>query len=203
MTERGVFILIEGCDGVGKSTQAKLLHDRIPNSVLLSFPDRETETGRLINRYLQGTENVNNNHSLHLLFSCNRWEKYDEIINLLESGKHVICDRYSYSGICYSVASGISCKWAQGTERGLPKPDVVVLLTRESLPLFDGSEKVKERYDDEMFQRKVSNIFELLLEPNWIKVEVQQDEKETSDVVYRIAKYTIKKNVNKTIQFIE
>lgn len=41
----------------------------------------------------------------HLLFSFNRWEKKDDIINILNSGTHLIIDRYAFSGYCYSVCN--------------------------------------------------------------------------------------------------
>ena len=41
----------------------------------------------------------------HLLFSINRWEKREEMLNMLLSGQHVIVDRYAFSGVVYSIAN--------------------------------------------------------------------------------------------------
>jgi dTMP kinase len=41
----------------------------------------------------------------HLLFSLNRWEKREEILNSLDKGTNVIIDRYAFSGIVYSIVN--------------------------------------------------------------------------------------------------
>ena len=41
----------------------------------------------------------------HLLFSLNRWERREDILNELEKGNTVLVDRYAFSGVVYSVAS--------------------------------------------------------------------------------------------------
>jgi dTMP kinase len=43
----------------------------------------------------------------HLLFSLNRWERREDILNELEKGNNVLIDRYAFSGVVYSVASVI------------------------------------------------------------------------------------------------
>ncbi|KAH0836492.1 thymidylate kinase [Lanmaoa asiatica] len=83
---RGAFIVIEGLDRSGKSTQAVRLIDRIqstttdsassgspPKAVLLKFPDRTTAIGKMIDAYLR-SESELDDHAIHLLFSANRWE---------------------------------------------------------------------------------------------------------------------------------
>jgi dTMP kinase len=77
MTKRGAFILIEGLDKAGKSTQCDLLAkslDSLGHPVLhLRFPDRTTPIGQMIDAYLKGGSEVED-HVIHLLFSANRWE---------------------------------------------------------------------------------------------------------------------------------
>ena len=96
MVNRGAFIVFEGCDRSGKSTQslrlaAALESQGIPTKHLhfpgSAFPrkitmwtfhtdcglDRATLTGRLINDYLKCSAEMDD-RALHLLFSANRWE---------------------------------------------------------------------------------------------------------------------------------
>ena len=70
---------------------------------------------------------------LHLLFSINRWEMKEDIINQLNSKTHLILDRYSYSGIAYSNAKGIDIDWCMSPEKGLPKPDLVIYLKADNI----------------------------------------------------------------------
>lgn len=109
--KRGAFILLEGIDKCGKSTISKrlveLLNDKGYRCELLHFPDRTTSTGHLINEYLKDGNCKLNNETIHLLFAANRWENVDKTKTLLLEGVNVIVDRYSYSGIAYSVAKSI------------------------------------------------------------------------------------------------
>jgi dTMP kinase len=48
-----------------------------------------------------------NNQTIHLLFSANRWEESELIVDTLNQGINIICDRYAYSGVAYSNAKGL------------------------------------------------------------------------------------------------
>lgn len=116
--KRGLLIVFEGVDRVGKSTQVQMLKDwfanqrqeitdcmRFPGSNIFNI-DRTTQSGKLINDLLTSKNNMSVNAS-HLLFSFNRWEKKDTLISLLERGVNVIVDRYAFSGVIYSVCNVI------------------------------------------------------------------------------------------------
>lgn len=77
MSSRGVFVVLEGTDRVGKSTQAKLLADALgriygSETYLIRFPDRSTTIGECINRYLSDKVDLNP-QAIHLLFTANRF----------------------------------------------------------------------------------------------------------------------------------
>lgn len=75
---RGCLICLEGIDHSGKTSQAGILRDKLNENgfktITMRFPDRTTDTGTIINSYLQnGIEK--DDHTIHLLYSANRWEK--------------------------------------------------------------------------------------------------------------------------------
>lgn len=85
---RGRFIVFEGLDRSGKSTQvdnlAKKINENGGKAVVRKFPgechfrpmlslDRTTAIGKMIDAYLQNAEELDDN-AVHLLFSANRWE---------------------------------------------------------------------------------------------------------------------------------
>ena len=78
MAKRGCFILFEGVDRCGKTTQAKRLVETLTQrgqpTVFMRFPDRETTIGAQIDAYLRNAADLDD-HAVHLLFSANRWEK--------------------------------------------------------------------------------------------------------------------------------
>ena len=94
---RGVFILFEGIDRCGKSTQAAMINDYLlkssKTSELIRFPDRTSSIGQLINSYLQSTSQLSD-HAIHLLFSANRWESSHSLISKLESGVSLVSYYY-------------------------------------------------------------------------------------------------------------
>ena len=109
MKPRGAFVLLEGVDRCGKTTQCKSLVERLISmgiaATLMRFPDRTTSTGIIINDYLtQSTANALDDHAIHLLFSANRWESASTIVQHLRNGTTVVCDRYVYSGVAFSAS---------------------------------------------------------------------------------------------------
>ncbi|ULU03626.1 hypothetical protein L3Y34_016841 [Caenorhabditis briggsae] len=127
--ERGALIVFEGLDRSGKSTQAQRLVEKIINSgrmaVLQAFPDRQSPVGEMIDRYLRGEIDMDE-HALHLLFSADRFLKKKMIKQHIAQGVDVVCDRYCYSGVSYSLAKGLPEDWVRVTDQGLPKPDIVL-----------------------------------------------------------------------------
>jgi len=75
--KRGAFIVIEGLDRSGKSTQSSAilarLHEHGIPAKLIKFPDRTTPIGKMIDAYLRSQSDLDD-RAIHLLFSANRWE---------------------------------------------------------------------------------------------------------------------------------
>ena len=127
---RGAFILFEGMDRCGKSTQASLLGNFLSISMiseLIRFPDRTSCVGQLINSYLASTTNMND-QAIHLLFSANRWEAASGIESKLLQGSNLVCDRYAYSGVSFTSAKGLDTNWCKSCDVGLPAPDCIIFL---------------------------------------------------------------------------
>ena len=130
-TTRGVFILFEGVDRAGKTTHARRVVARMVQEgtpvEFMAVPDRTTKIGAVIDQHLRG-EITLPREAAHYLFAANRWELCTRILDLIEAGTTIVMDRYSFSGVAYSVAKGMSVVTAWATECGLPAPDVVIQL---------------------------------------------------------------------------
>ena len=74
MQARGRFIVLEGLDRSGKTTQTTMLKEHLDSSghavKLMRFPNRETGTGKLINQYLAEGAKLSD-QAIHLLFATN------------------------------------------------------------------------------------------------------------------------------------
>lgn len=137
--KRGTFIVFEGVDRCGKTTQCALLLKHLLSvgiaAVAMQFPNRTTPVGQLINSYLSSSENLDD-RAIHLLFSANRWEAAPKLAETLAKGETVICDRYAYSGVAFSSAKeavgdgseSLTLDWCKSSDVGLPAPDVVIFL---------------------------------------------------------------------------
>ena len=169
--KRGAFILFEGVDRCGKTTQTARLADKLRGAgtpvELIRFPDRTTTIGKMIDAYLQNACELDD-RSVHLLFSANRWEVASKIIDKLNKGITIVADRYAFSGVCYTAAKGgQSLEWCKGPDVGLPKPDIVFFL---DIPMEEAAKRGDygaERYEKEEFQAKVRQHFLSLADPDW------------------------------------
>lgn len=130
------------------------------------YPDRTTPIGKLIDSYLRGSTNQED-HSIHLLFSANRWEIAKSIQEDIANGITVIVDRYSYSGAVYSAAKAnptLSLQWAWQPEIGLPRPDICLFLSISTEEAAKRGGFGAERYENETMQTRVRELFRTLFE---------------------------------------
>lgn len=162
---RGAFIVFEGMDRAGKTTQAKLLQQRCieegKDVCFMRFPDRTTPIGQMIDAYLKGQTEIED-HVIHLLFSANRWEALGTIQAALAGGQTIICDRYYHSGIVYSAAKqnpSLPLSWAKAPEVGLPRPDLVLFLDLEESVARQRGGWGGEVYEKGEMQRRVRELF--------------------------------------------
>eukprot|EP00884_Botryococcus_braunii_P015929 jgi/Botrbrau1/3019/Bobra.0070s0015.1 len=190
---RGAFIVLEGADRAGKSTQCKMLVEKLQalgvNSELWRFPDRLTEIGQMINSYL-GSEKDVDDAAIHLLFSANRWEKKDLLLNTLRSGTTVVVDRYAYSGAAFTAAKeipGLTLEWCQAPDKGLPAPDAVLFL---DLPVEVAQARGgfgEERYETKELQTRVLSKFKELDDGTWYIVDASRTLNDVHREVLNIA----------------
>lgn len=172
----GTFIVIEGIDGAGKSTQAKLLvewFEKKGYEVVLTKEPTDTAFGKLIRRLVLtgGKEGIIDGARISheaeaLLFAADRAEHVHKLIKpSLEAGKVVISDRYFYSSLAYQWARGLDLEWLIDLNRFAIRPDLVILLdlpVKESMKRINGR-SIKTEFDKIVeLQKKVrENYLEL------------------------------------------
>ncbi len=141
-----MFIVLEGLDGAGKSTQIRMLRDMLANmgieSEYVHFPRFDAPVyGELIARFLRGelggVEQVDP-YIVALLYAGDRADMAARIREWQAAGKVVIADRYVYSNIGYQCAKiadadarGRLKEWIFDLEydhNAIPRPDISLFL---------------------------------------------------------------------------
>ena len=176
---RGKFIVFEGADGTGKSTQAKLLVDYLKekkkDAVFFSFPNYQSAWGKMVRRYLDGEFGDVNEVSPYLasmLYAGDRLLESERIKKWQNGGKTIICDRYMASNIAHQAAKIKDkklkikyIKWLEDLEYGenkIPKPDFSILLTipQEIAQKFMRTRALDIHEKNVSYQKRVAKAFE-------------------------------------------
>ena len=101
------FIVFEGIDGAGTSTEIKKIVESNPEKYVATAEPTTNETGKFLRRMLAGEFKVDEKTSSYL-FAADRCEHiYGEkgVINMLKQGKTVVSDRYFFSSLAYQSVS--------------------------------------------------------------------------------------------------
>ena len=132
MSHRGRFVVLEGGEACGKSTQARLLAGRL--DALFTFEPGATELGQLIRRIVLDPES----HHLDaraeaLLIAADKAQHVRAIIEpALVSGRDVVCDRFVDSALAYQgFGRGLDLEQLERVldfATGGLRPDLVLLL---------------------------------------------------------------------------
>lgn len=128
----GKFIVIEGLDGSGQSTQVQLLSDFLIKNghsvISTKEPTKESEAGKKIRQVLDKSYEVEP-RKLQELFTQDRREHLDNlIVPALQDGKMVISDRYFFSTFAFGASSGAGLEELIKMNEEFLMPDFTVIL---------------------------------------------------------------------------
>lgn len=212
----GKFIVIEGIDGAGKSTQAAIIegHFRaIGIAIYLTSEPSQFLIGGLIRSRLLG-EWQSTPECLQLLYAADRAEHLEkEILLRLKKGTNVICDRYFLSSLAYGAVDGeISSvsdgganhpgfEWLMHLNSQFVIPDLAILL---DISAQTGAERIAangksiELFEKTEILEKVRKNYALVVElfKNEMAVEIINGNR-TKEEVFNDVKIAIEKIIKK------
>jgi dTMP kinase len=131
MGKKGIFIVIEGLDGSGKTTQATTLAKRFNQSqnVMLTAEPSQGKIGTFILKGCLYEDKRLPIEAEALLFAADRIEHiHKELKPALDEGKLVICDRYVYSSLAYQGSAGLSLDWIKNINARALQPDFSIFI---------------------------------------------------------------------------
>ncbi|MGH7178333.1 MAG: dTMP kinase [Tepidisphaeraceae bacterium] len=149
---RGKFIVFDGGEGCGKSTQAAMLRDALEasgSSVLLVHDPGTTRIGSLVRGILLDPDNTDMNMRCEmLLYMAARAQMITErILPALSDGKVVISDRFVSSTLAYQLGGdGLTTPDIRGVAEVAIKgrwPDLTIIL---DLPIEQSSARVQPKF---------------------------------------------------------
>ncbi len=144
MATNGILITIEGIDGSGKNTQARLLEQTLValghRVFFTGFPQYDSWFGTMVSQFLNGElgslENVDPRFAA-LLYAGDRFEAKSQLEDALKAGKIILCDRYVASNLAHQVARtpvekrSEMLRWIEHLEYtiyGLPRENLILYL---------------------------------------------------------------------------
>ncbi len=156
---RGKFIVFEGIDGSGKSTQLRMISKRLQDlnlKVYTTFEPTDGPIGSLIRQMLSGKMKTDQ-RTLASLFAADRMDhlvnEENGIHKKVDGGELVICDRYYFSSYAYH-AQYMDMEWvihANSLNAGILRPDLTIFIDVEPETCF---ERIKNnRSDFEMYEK--------------------------------------------------
>ena len=128
---KGIFIVIEGIDGTGKSSQARLLGTALSQAgyeVLVERQPSDGPYGKKLRESMQ-TGRFDPEQELEFFLEDRRQHLRDVISPALAAGKVVILDRYYFSNMAYQGAIGFDVEAIRkSNEAFAPEPDILFVL---------------------------------------------------------------------------
>ena len=159
--KNGLFLVIEGTDGSGKSTQYDLMRTKLKNEGYdieeIHFPRYDEPSSYFVREYLKGSYGSGEQvgpYTGSVFYALDRYQAASQINQALQQGKIVLCDRYTGSNMAHQGTKFIHAEerrgyfiWLDNLEfqmLKIPRPDYNFVLT---VPLEVIQERLAQKAD--------------------------------------------------------
>jgi dTMP kinase len=192
MGKKGFFICLEGLDGCGKTTQAKLLVrslERIGHDAIYTAEQSRGKIGQFIKKYLLHGEKRGSIVVEALLFAADRYEHVeDEVMPALKEGKIVVSDRYVYSSLAYQGAAGLDLKWIKTINKHAIRPNLAIFVDVKPEMVVQRLKFKKSVMENLETQREVREVYMKFVENGeLVEVDGNNPKKEVAVEILKIA----------------
>jgi dTMP kinase len=190
----GLLIAFEGLDQSGKQTQAERVQEfvrqRGRDCRLVSFPDYTTAIGEEISKALHGQREYGPD-VMQLMYVANRYERRAEMVNWLDHGTVLVCDRYRASSVAYGEAQALDPAWLRDMQRYLPRADLTILLDIAPETAVQRKAIGRDRYERDLalLSRVRESYGRQAADEGWLRLNGERPRDEVStDVLNAVAK---------------
>jgi dTMP kinase len=187
LSKKGIFICIEGLDGCGKTTQAKLLAKKLRkshNAIYTAEPSRGKIGTFIRKRCLYGEKRLSTVVEA-LLFAADRVEHVEnEVLPALQQGRLVISDRYVYSSLAYQGAAGLSIEWIEQINEHTLKPDLAVFIDVDPKIVMRRLKPERSVMENMETQRKVRDVYlKFVAKGDLVRIDGNRTKTEVSEAL--------------------
>lgn len=167
------FVVFEGIDGAGTSTQIKLLEERCKASfqepkLFITAEPTERPTGKFLRQILGGKEKVSAQTAAYL-FAADRAEHLwgaDGIVDQTKNGLTVVSDRYLFSNLAYQ---GVTCgeELPKTLNSPFPLPQLLFFFdisAKKSLERVEKRGEAREIYENEKFLADTTLRYRMIID---------------------------------------
>ena len=194
----GLFIIFEGGEGCGKSTQSRLLLKKFEQQntpVVLTHEPGGTALGNELRKTLKRKRSLFISPQAELfLFVASRAQLVAELIRpALEEGKVVICDRFTYSTLVY-LGYGRGLDWTamemvNNMATGNLNPDLIILLDIPPEQGLARKRSLKDRFEleDLSFHQRVREGYLKMAaaEPDrWLVIDASLPKGKIAEIIW-------------------
>lgn len=191
-----MFISIDGPDGAGKTTLAKLLTERLVNTgrrAVCTTEPTDTPLGQKIRRILVGG-NISSAELLPMFLE----DREEHIKNFIEpkerEGFIVITDRYKYSTVCYQHLQGLPLESLIEMNSGFKKPDISFILYADDVSVLlkrlTRRGRTKDFFETEALLNACNKIYKdmpkLFEEENIVMINAEAEAENVLDEMMRV-----------------
>ncbi len=180
-----MIICIEGADGIGKSTQVKLLAKRL-DADIIKYPFYNSITGNLISDILLNNplKDLSNKKRALIIQSLMTLNRYEIVEKVKECNKdNIIFDRYVLSGYVYGTMDGLTEEFIKSINSSLPEPDLTIVMYGTPYRLND------DYYEKEAKQERVNMLYQSYARQ--FKYPLVNANQDIDDVSYDIMNYIL------------
>ncbi|MFI3167277.1 MAG: dTMP kinase [Bacillota bacterium] len=196
--KEGKFIAFEGTEGVGKSTQVKLICEHLEKKnipyILTREPGGCDISEKIRNIILDGNNKTMTDQTEALLYAASRTQHLEEVIlPNLAKGKLVICDRYVFSSVAYQgygrkILDFVMKANSHAFETRIPDLNIFLDLSPEEAFKRKGGADKSDRLEtsgDEFFER-VYNGFKILEKrDDFVSIDTRGNVEQTFDLIVK------------------
>ncbi|MEM2952816.1 MAG: dTMP kinase [Candidatus Bathyarchaeia archaeon] len=161
--KKGFFVCVEGLDGCGKTTQAKILVNRLKKrsyDAVYTAEPTHGKIGKFIRRYCLHGDKRASSVIEALLFAADRFEHVEkEVIPALQERKIVVSDRYIYSSLAYQGAAGLDLDWIKKVNEHALMPDLALFIDVKPEIVVQRLKPKKSVMENLETQRRVRELY--------------------------------------------